>query len=96
MTGCDPVTAGFDPGEDSVTAVLLDTIASCDERSPDELPPLVDVVDPEALDSLFRYRPGADQPVPEYAMRFEYDDYQVHVRSDGVIRVGSSGRCLSA
>jgi hypothetical protein len=95
MTESDPITTGFDPGEDSVTAVLLDTIASFEGRSPDELPPLVDVVDPEALDALFRYRARDDHPVPTHVMRFEYDDYQVQVHSEGVIRVCSSGRCLS-
>ena len=61
---------------------VVDALAEATDTDPLELEPLYNVVDPEALDRLFR----ADADIPA-SVRFEYEGHTVEVRSDGTVVV---------
>ena len=51
----------------------------------DVTPPLYEVIDPEALDSLFH--PGASSNTSNGTIRFSYSGYRVTVQSTGHISI---------
>lgn len=55
MSVTEPVTQQLSPATDVSTAVVM-AVAETTGTSPDDLPPLFDVVDPDALDTLFQAR----------------------------------------
>lgn len=57
----------------------MDTVAAYSDTRPLELPALHDVIDPDALDALFRSREGDGTVV------FRYAGYEVTVGSDGEV-----------
>lgn len=64
----------------SLTMALINAIADQEDVDPTELnPPLFDVLDPEALDSLFRTTEGG--------VTFTYLEYAVAVQSDGTVEL---------
>lgn len=64
--------------------LVVEKVARREGVSPGMLnPPLYDVVDPLALDNLFRENRGG---TPDRVC-FEYCDYSVEVRADGSVRV---------
>ncbi|QLG63623.1 HalOD1 output domain-containing protein [Halorarum salinum] len=66
---------------------VVDLIADREGTCPTDLsPPLNSVVDPDALDSLFRSSTREDSPAIG-AVSFTYCGYDVHVRSDGEVSV---------
>ncbi|HKJ59764.1 MAG TPA: HalOD1 output domain-containing protein [Halobacteriales archaeon] len=64
-----------------VSAVVVAAVAALDNRPPEELPPLHDVVDTDALSVLFE--DGAD----DGCVVFPYCDYVVQVHADDVVSV---------
>lgn len=77
---------GRQPSEALIAAVA--TLSGTDATS---LPPLYDVIDPEALDSLYehvRERNGGDSSA--YQITFPYEGYDVCVEFDGRIRLETS------
>ena len=71
---------------DTVLTVLSETLAAATGRPFEELPPLYDVVDPDAIDQLFdrqHVRNGQKTAV----LSFNYLQWNIFVRSDGHIRV---------
>ncbi|WP_049929050.1 HalOD1 output domain-containing protein [Halopiger goleimassiliensis] len=72
----------LDYHRDSPSLRVVDAIATTTDTDPLELEPLYNVVDPEALDRLFR----ADADVTA-SVRFEYDGHTVEVRSDDTVVV---------
>lgn len=77
---------GRQPSEALISAIS--TLSGTDATS---LPPLYDVVDPEALDSLYehvRERNGEDSSA--YRITFPYEGYDVCVEFDGRIRLETS------
>lgn len=79
--------AEFDPTTDSVCEIVIRTIAVLNNAKPTDLPPLSGVIDPEALDALFRPRASEHQCCTDTSLRFGYDVYSVDVYSDGQIVV---------
>lgn len=77
----DAYHSRIDVQQDNLVPSIVQVIASLDNSSPDELPPLHDVVDPDALETLLT---TADHPL---SITFEYHTYRVTVSSDGSIRV---------
>lgn len=73
-------------GERPSTAII-NAIADHEGTSPDEIGPrLYDVVDPDALDSLFRPRVDGEQRVGGKAV-FGYRGYEITYESDGWIHI---------
>lgn len=65
---------------------VVDTVAKREEVSPVDLDPLYDVIDPEALDSLFRN--SEDGPADsERRIVFQYSGYHVSVSGSREVRI---------
>ncbi|GAA0254788.1 HalOD1 output domain-containing protein [Haladaptatus pallidirubidus] len=68
----------------SLTNHVLTAIIEAEDLSLDSLDPLYDVIDPDALDTLFA--PRADgSPRPFGRISFHYAGYQVTVSSEGSV-----------
>ncbi|WP_224335511.1 HalOD1 output domain-containing protein [Haloprofundus halobius] len=72
----------FNPYVDSVVEELVETVSSIRGATPVELSPLYPVVDPDALESLFG-RSNARERESHYAVTFEYEEFEVTIRSGG-------------
>jgi hypothetical protein len=71
--------AGRAAGQD-VTSAVVSALAAAENVRADELtPPLYDVIDPEALENLFRNTSGR--------VTFEYDEYHVTVDDDHTVEI---------
>lgn len=75
----------FDPTMESASRILLTTVASLADTSPEDLPVLHDVIDTEALDALFQPRPDGTVRPADRTISFTYADYEVRIHSDGII-----------
>ncbi|RQG89493.1 HalOD1 output domain-containing protein [Natrarchaeobius chitinivorans] len=64
---------------------IVETIASKEGCDATELPPIHDVIDPTALEQLFR--PTGTSERPEGTVAFRYCDYRVTVTAGGRISV---------
>lgn len=67
--------------EESVTKTVVSAVADAEGTSLLEIPPLADVIDPDALNALF-YNGGRNT-----AIEFAYHGYQVHVHGGEQITV---------
>ncbi|WP_203229085.1 HalOD1 output domain-containing protein [Halobellus captivus] len=68
-----------------ISLQIIDTVAAAKGVSPMELTPLADVIDPDALDSL--YSPATATTV---TLRFEYEGYSVRIDDDGSVTLSES------
>lgn len=68
---------------DDVSIEILETVAEREEIAAEELSPLYETVDPDALDRLFA-SPADDRTI---TIRFEYEGYTVHVSDDGDVEL---------
>jgi hypothetical protein len=75
----------FDPETDTVSEKLVEAIAIINDADPTELSVLANVVDPDALDTLFRPRSDGTKCEAKRQIDFQYHDYPVRVQSDGTI-----------
>lgn len=72
--------------ERSICQEIVELIAEAEETDPTELiPPLYEVIDPDALESLFVNSQALGKTV------FNYNDYEVSVFSDGYVSIKSHG-----
>jgi hypothetical protein len=78
--------AEFDAGKQTASEALLASVANVTGRDLLELPPLYDVVDPEALDTLFS-RPRDGEARTDRRLDIEYAECLITVRSRGVVLV---------
>ncbi len=87
---CRPVEdARFDPDDGpDLTDALVDAISAASDRESTELPPLYDVVDLDALRTLF----NSDRVGNGAVYSFDYLDYQVFVGANGWVRVCDRNR----
>jgi hypothetical protein len=75
---------------DSASRRVVREVAEATGSDPTDLPPLYEVVDPDALDGLFRSRTaesetsGTEVAGSGPVVRFSYADRHVSVRRDGV------------
>lgn len=70
----------------SICQAVVETLAEAEETNPTELiPTLYEVIDPDALESLF----ANDQALGKVI--FNYNGYEVSVFSDGYVSVKSHG-----
>lgn len=85
----DPTEAGRQSRshgpEPRASTAVVQAVAAAAETSPEELPPLTDVVDPDALDVLFSSTGTSG------SIRFRYAGYHVTVFSDGTVTVAAGG-----
>ncbi|WP_226482068.1 HalOD1 output domain-containing protein [Natrinema amylolyticum] len=72
----------LDYHSDSISLRVVEALADATDTETYELEPLYNVVDPEALDQLFRSDSSA-----AVSVEFEYDGLLVGVRSDGTVTV---------
>lgn len=76
--------ASFDVERQSILERVLQTVAAYENVPTTELPPLFDVVDPDALVAIFASPPGGPRRA-EGKVTFTYADYQVTVSADGSV-----------
>ena len=74
----------FDAG-DSVSDLLRETIVELDERAPQNLPALDDVVDTDALDALFAPRVDGEERSDDSTLSLTYAGYDVRVHANGLV-----------
>lgn len=67
--------------KDQVVVNVVTTIAEAENVDADELTPLSDVIDPDALEQLFQSADGTVR------VAFEYRQWTVEVRDEGVVAV---------
>ncbi|SEW27301.1 HalOD1 output domain-containing protein [Natrinema salifodinae] len=72
---------------DAISLRVIDALADATDTAAHELEPLYRVVDPEALDRLFR-----DGVPAGVRVEFEYGDSVVEVQSDGTVAVDGTVR----
>lgn len=68
--------------QDSPSLRVIDALAAVTDTDPLELPPLYEVIDPEALDALFRPDSGVEGTV-----QFTFGPHEITVRSDGTVAI---------
>lgn len=83
MNDGDCSTIGETTAEDdeSTSERVVRTVAVYSNRSALDLPPLSDVIDPDALDALFA-APAGGHPRPDGTVEFDYAGYRVTLSSD--------------
>lgn len=62
---------------------VVSAVAEASGSDPLDLPPLADVIDPDALNTLFASRSGAS----EAKIRIQYAGYEVIVEGEGAVHV---------
>jgi len=77
-------------GDTSVTYSVVKEVAEQKDVPPEELRPLSDVVDPEALDTLFTAAPGTGHR--EGRVSFAYEGLSVTVDQNGSVSVTAGKR----
>jgi len=76
--------------ESVVSERVVMAVSEARDTDPLELPPLYDVVDPDALDALFASGAGESQAGPGN-VTFVFDGCEVIVHSDGEVDVTAPG-----
>lgn len=66
----------------SPSTVLIETIADVTDRTPTEMEPLYDSVDPDALDALLK-NDGTAHLAQALSISFTFEGFHVTLRSDG-------------
>lgn len=75
----------LDTPADSVTQDVVAAVADETGRAPETLPPLYDVVDPDALETLANRPPRVGRPAADVEVTFDFADCVVTVSAaDGV------------
>ncbi|QLG27893.1 hypothetical protein HUG10_10150 [Halorarum halophilum] len=77
----------FDPRTDRVSEELVCAVSELTETEPRELPIFSDVIDPDALDGLFRSH--SDRASDELVVELEYGGFLARVSSEGHIEFRS-------
>lgn len=74
--------------DDPLSAAVVDVVAAVTDREPEELPPLYDVVEPDALDAVLAPRPGSPtRREGRGCVTFAFGGCRVGVYWDGSITV---------
>lgn len=91
MNTRDDDSRATDPdANEPVTARILRAVAADSDSSITELPPLYDVIDPDALDALFS--PSIDTPDRSVkSVRFRYAGFLIDVSADGSVALERDG-----
>ena len=86
--GPDTLHAEFDWDVVSPSVAVVQTVATAADKEPIELSPLIETLDPDALDELFVHASGPDSAV---SLSFQLGEYEVTVTGTGdvYVRTGS-------
>ncbi|ELY65700.1 HalOD1 output domain-containing protein [Natrinema versiforme] len=76
----------FDPASDRPSEAVVTAVAALRETEPADLPPLYEVVDPDALDSLVEHAQRVGD-AGTHQVWFTYETFDIGVRTDGEIRI---------
>ena len=76
-------------GDVPLSTTILSLVTKATGLAPEELAPLNDIVDPDALDNLFAPR-GCGTARPAGAVSFEFEDLHVSIGRDGTVNVRSA------
>jgi len=82
--GTDMLHAEFDWSVISPSLAVVQTVAIAADRKAIELPPLIETLDPDALDELFRH---PTEPESNISLSFRLGDYTVTVTGHGDVYV---------
>lgn len=74
------------PVDDSIVIEVIRAVAVCANRKPENLPPLDDTVDPDALEAIFGPRPDGT-PRRGGQLEFSYAGCRVSVMADQAVEV---------
>lgn len=74
-----------DSPETPPVVAIVETIAAKDGVDNSDLPPIADVIDPDALNELFDSIDEAHRSDAHF--QFEYCDYTVHITGDQTITI---------
>ncbi|KAA9398918.1 hypothetical protein Har1130_11970 [Haloarcula sp. CBA1130] len=80
----DTLHAEFDWGAVSPSVAVIQTVAIAADREAIELAPLIETLDPDALDELFTHSSGPDSAV---SLSFQLGQYAVTVTGTGDVYV---------
>jgi len=75
--------ARFDADAIAPSMAIIEAMASVRDTTPTELDPLVETVDPMAIDRLVKKADATDDRVLE----FRYVDHQVTIRGQGTVEI---------
>ena len=84
----EPYTAQIDQSERMVSAVVSG-VAACTGRGVTDLPPLYNVVDPEALEQVFTSPPGSRRRSNDERIVFTYAGCEIVIDGDDELTVRS-------
>lgn len=76
------------PRSVSASETVVGRVAKYEDTDPAELPPLFDVIDPDALDAFIDGAGRRDTPAQ---IQFSYHGYTVTVTGDGSVHVDERG-----
>jgi len=88
----EPITTGQtlpDGDEDPLNIAVVEAVADAAGVSPEDLPSLTRIVDPDSLESLFATEQSSGR------LTFEYADHTVTVVADGTVTVTESPNQLA-
>lgn len=77
----DVFHVSFDPTTESIDTVIVESVAALKNTEPNELEPLYNAVNPDALQDLIR--PGEETRSTANHIQFHYEGLEVRVSSDG-------------
>ena len=84
--GCMPVVdVTFDREADSIPLAIIDALATAADVDPMDLPPLYEVVDPDAIERLFSSNDRSDPG--NMVLSFQVREWNVFLSGEGRIRV---------
>lgn len=87
----DRYSMRYDPSMDiELTSVVVDALADVAGVDPVEIPPLSDVVDPDAMNALFRPKPDGT-PRTRGQLTFTHFGHEVVVEGEGRIEIAPNG-----
>lgn len=78
----------FDWSTVSPSAAAVETVVAFTGRSPEEIEPLYETVDPDAMDVLV----AGSEPEAAVSLTLTLGDHEIHVRSGGDVVVSDAGK----
>lgn len=82
--GSGSTLGAYDWSIGTPSEAVVETVAAASGREPTALEPLYRVIDPDALDALFRRRDDDSRII---RVSFDFNDHLVTVQSDGTVVV---------
>ncbi|QSW97764.1 HalOD1 output domain-containing protein [Haloterrigena alkaliphila] len=84
--------AHFDPtGSGQLSSAIVRAIVTATDRSPGQLTPLYEAIDPDALERLLEHAATSTVDAAAFGLEFSVDDLEVVVTGDGGISVYDCG-----